>query len=96
MFTMAWENLTFKSDFLLGILDHSPFHTFLFTLVLAISRVPCMGNKAMVLLIYLVDAGRCITSMIFLISQLSLMDFMFICTTVPKMVVNFLPGSQVI
>ncbi|XP_003479795.1 olfactory receptor 2M3-like [Cavia porcellus] len=90
---MAWENQTFNSEFiLLGIFNHSPTHTFLFTLVLAIFTVACVGNTAMVLLIYL-DA-QLHTPMYFLLSQLSLMDLMLICTTVPKMAVNFLSGSK--
>ncbi|XP_003479733.1 olfactory receptor 2M3-like [Cavia porcellus] len=90
---MAWENMTFNSDFILmGIFDHSPTHTFLFTLVLAIFTVACVGNTAMILLIYL-DA-QLHTPMYFLLSQLSLMDLMLICTTVPKMAVNFLSGRK--
>ncbi|XP_003479785.1 olfactory receptor 2M4-like [Cavia porcellus] len=86
---MGWGNQTFHSDFiLLGIFSHSPIHTFLFTLVLAIFTVACVGNMAMVLLIYL-DA-QLHTPMYFLLSQLSLMDLMLICTTVPKMAINFL------
>ncbi|KAM6148432.1 olfactory receptor 2M3-like [Erethizon dorsatum] len=90
---MAWENQTLNSDFfLLGIFYHSPTHTFLFTLVLAIFTVACVGNTAMVLLIYL-DA-QLHMPMYFLLSQLSLMDLMLICTTVPKMAINFLSGRK--
>ncbi|XP_004871036.1 olfactory receptor 2M4 [Heterocephalus glaber] len=90
---MVWGNQTFNSDFiLLGIFDHSPIHTFLFTLVLAIFTVACMGNTAMILLIHL-DA-QLHMPMYFLLSQLSLMDLMLVCTTVPKMVVNFLSGMK--
>ncbi|EHA98887.1 Olfactory receptor 2M3 [Heterocephalus glaber] len=90
---MAWENQTFNTDFiLLGIFNHSPFHTFLFTLVLAIFTVACVGNMAMVMLIYLDAQLR--TPMYFLLSQLSLMDLMLVCTTVPRMAVNFLSGRK--
>ncbi|KFO35807.1 olfactory receptor 2M4 [Fukomys damarensis] len=90
---MAWGNQTLNSDFiLLGIFNHSPFHTFLFTLVLAIFIVACVGNTVMVLLI-LLDA-QLHTPMYFLLSQLSLMDLMLISTTVPKMAVNFLSGRK--
>ncbi|XP_004874797.1 olfactory receptor 2M3 [Heterocephalus glaber] len=90
---MAWENLTFNSDFiLLGIFNHSPFHTFLLTLVLAIFTVAFVGNTAMVLLIYL--DSKLHTPMYFLLSQLSLMDLILVCTTVPKMVVNFLSDRK--
>uniref|UniRef100_A0A8D2FSY7 Olfactory receptor 2M3-like n=2 Tax=Theropithecus gelada TaxID=9565 RepID=A0A8D2FSY7_THEGE len=92
---MAWENQTFNSDFiLLGIFNHSPTHIFLFFLVLAIFSVAFMGNSAMVLLIYLDTQLH--TPMYFLLSQLSLMDFMLICTTVPKMAFNYLSGSKFI
>ncbi|XP_008588703.1 PREDICTED: olfactory receptor 2M3-like [Galeopterus variegatus] len=90
---MAWTNKTFNSDFiLLGIFSHSPTHTFLFMLVLSIFAVTFVGNSAMVLLIYM--DTRLHTSMYFLLSQLSLMDLMLICTTVPKMAFNYLSGRK--
>ncbi|XP_005415091.1 PREDICTED: olfactory receptor 2M3-like [Chinchilla lanigera] len=90
---MAWENQTFNSDFiLLGIFDHTPLYTFLFTLVLVIFTVAFVGNTAMVLLIYL-DA-QLHTPMYFLLSQLSFMDLMLTCTIVPKIAVNFLSGRK--
>ncbi|XP_010616569.3 olfactory receptor 2M3 [Fukomys damarensis] len=86
---MAWDNLTFNSDFiLLGIFEHSPIYSFL-TLLLAILTVVCVGNTVMVLLI-LQDA-QLHTPMYVLLSQLSLM---LISTTVPKMAVNFLSGRK--
>ncbi|XP_002809236.3 olfactory receptor 2M7 isoform X1 [Pongo abelii] len=92
---MAWENQTFNSDLLLlGIFNHSPTHTFLFFLVLAIFSVAFMGNSIMVLLIYLNTQLH--TPMYFLLSQLSLMDLRLICTTVPKMAFNYLSGSKYI
>ncbi|XP_011370301.1 olfactory receptor 2M3-like [Pteropus vampyrus] len=90
---MSQENQTFSSDFiLLGIFGHSPTHTFLFSLVLGIFSVAFVGNMAMVLLICL-DA-RLHTPMYFLLSQLSLMDLMLICTIVPKTAFNYLSGSK--
>ncbi|XP_004696921.2 olfactory receptor 2M3-like [Echinops telfairi] len=92
---MDLMNQTFKSEFiLLGIFDHSPTHTFLFALVLGIFAVAFMGNTAMVLLIYL--DSQLHTPMYFLLSQLSLMDLMLICTTVPKMAFNYLSGKKFI
>ncbi|XP_047393283.1 olfactory receptor 2M3-like [Sciurus carolinensis] len=92
---MAWGNQTFSPVFvLLSIFNHSPTHTFLFALVLGIFTVAFMGNSAMVLLIYL-DA-QLHTPMYFLLSQLSLMDLMLICTTVPKMAFNYLSGRNTI
>ncbi|KAM5168382.1 olfactory receptor 2M3-like [Callospermophilus lateralis] len=90
---MAWENQTFNPVFiLLGIFNHSPTHTFLLALVLGIFTVAVMGNSTMVLLIHL-DA-QLHTPMYFLLSQLSLMDLMLICTTVPKMAFNYLSGRN--
>uniref|UniRef100_A0A452QMP8 Olfactory receptor n=1 Tax=Ursus americanus TaxID=9643 RepID=A0A452QMP8_URSAM len=90
---MAWENQTFNSDFiLLGIFNYSPTHIFLFSLVLGIFTVAFIGNIAMVLLIYLDTQLH--TPMYFLLSQLSLMDLMLICTTVPKMAFNYLSGRM--
>ncbi|XP_049730593.1 olfactory receptor 2M3-like [Elephas maximus indicus] len=90
---MAWENQTFKSDFiLLGIFNHSPAHTFLFSLVLGIFTVACLGNTTIVFLTYL--DSHLHTPMYFLLSQLSLMDLMVICTTVPKMALNYLSGRK--
>ncbi|XP_076980607.1 olfactory receptor 2M3-like [Tamandua tetradactyla] len=90
---MAWMNQNFSSDFiLLGIFDHSPTHTFFFSLILGIFTVAFMGNTAMALLIHLDTHLH--TPMYFLLSQLSLMDLMLICTTVPKMAFNYLSGKK--
>ncbi|XP_053429246.1 olfactory receptor 2M4 [Nycticebus coucang] len=90
---MMWGNQTFNSVFiLLGIFDHSPTHTFLFCLVQGIFLVAVVGNTAMVLLIYLDTQLH--TPMYFLLSLLSLMDLMLICTTVPKMAFNYLSGRK--
>ncbi|ELV12160.1 olfactory receptor 2M4 [Tupaia chinensis] len=90
---MVWGNQTFSSDFiLLGIFDHSPTHTFLFSLVLGIFSAAVLGNSAMLLLIC-VDT-RLHTPMYVLLGQLSLMDLMLVCTTVPKMAANYLSGRK--
>ncbi|XP_006894043.1 PREDICTED: olfactory receptor 2M2-like [Elephantulus edwardii] len=90
---MTWMNKTFRSDFiLLGIFDHSPTHNFLFSLVLGIFTVAFMGNIALILLIYL--DSQLHSPMYFLLSQLSFMDLMLICTTVPKMALNYLSGRK--
>ncbi|XP_007948053.1 olfactory receptor 2M3-like [Orycteropus afer afer] len=88
---MVLENQTFSPDFiLLGIFSHTPSHMFFFSLVLGIFTVALLGNTTMVLLIYLDTQLH--TPMYFLLSQLSLMDLMLICTTVPKMAYNYLSG----
>uniref|UniRef100_A0A452S6C4 Olfactory receptor n=1 Tax=Ursus americanus TaxID=9643 RepID=A0A452S6C4_URSAM len=90
---MLWRNQTLSFDFiLLGIFDHSSTHTFLFSLVLGIFTVAFMGNIAMILLIYLDTQLH--TPMYFLLSQLSLMDLMLICTTVPRMAFGYLSGRK--
>ncbi|XP_076972362.1 olfactory receptor 2M4-like [Tamandua tetradactyla] len=90
---MKLRNQTFTPDFvLLGIFSHNPINTFLFSLVLGIFTVAFMGNTAMVLLIYLDTQLH--SPMYFLLSQLSLMDLMLICTTVPKMAFTYLSGNK--
>ncbi|XP_057554123.1 olfactory receptor 2M3-like [Hippopotamus amphibius kiboko] len=88
-----WENQTLSPDFILmGIFSHTPTHVFLFSLVLGIFTVALLANTLMVLLIRL--DSRLHTPMYFLLSQLSLMDLMLICTTVPKMTCNYLSGRK--
>ncbi|XP_075399382.1 olfactory receptor 2M4-like [Tenrec ecaudatus] len=90
---MESGNQTFYFEFmLLGIFNHSPTHIFLFSLVLGIFTVAFMENTTMVLIIYLNTHLH--TPMYFFLSQLSLMDLMLICTTVPKMAFNYLSGRK--
>ncbi|XP_057554122.1 olfactory receptor 2M3-like [Hippopotamus amphibius kiboko] len=90
---MEWENQTLSPDFILmGIFSHTPTHVFLFSLVLGVFTVALLANTLMVLLICL--DSRLHTPMYFLLSQLSLMDLMLICTTVPKMACNYLTGRK--
>lgn len=65
---------------------------FVFSLALGIFSLAFMGNTVMVLLIYLDTQLH--TPMYFLLSQLSLIDLMLICTTVCKMAFNYLSGSK--
>ncbi|XP_052014411.1 olfactory receptor 2M3-like [Apodemus sylvaticus] len=93
MLMIQWNNWTRNSDFiLLGLFDHSPLHTFFFSLILGIFFMAFIGNSMMVILIYL-DA-HLHTPMYILLSQLSLMDLMLISTTVPQMAFNFLSGNK--
>uniref|UniRef100_A0A8D2AZ32 Olfactory receptor n=1 Tax=Sciurus vulgaris TaxID=55149 RepID=A0A8D2AZ32_SCIVU len=81
------------SDFiLLGLLDHSRAHQFLFGMVLIIAFTSLVGNVLMILLIH--RDLRLHTPMYFLLSQLSLMDAMLVSTTVPKMAADYLTGSK--
>uniref|UniRef100_A0A8D1EQ48 Olfactory receptor 2M3-like n=1 Tax=Sus scrofa TaxID=9823 RepID=A0A8D1EQ48_PIG len=91
IFSMAWENQSFNSEFiLLGIFDHSSTHIFLFCLVLSIFTVAFMGNTIMV---HYCGHQLHIPMYLFL-SQLSLMDLMLICTTAPKIAFNYLSGRK--
>ncbi|EHB11891.1 Olfactory receptor 2L3 [Heterocephalus glaber] len=82
-----------STDFiLLGLLPPSSLGLFLFTFIIPIFLMTLAGNLCMVLLI-LLDAQHH-TPMYFLLSQLSLMDLIYICTTVPKMASAFLFGQK--
>ncbi|XP_003479796.3 olfactory receptor 2L3-like [Cavia porcellus] len=88
------ENYTQTSTnfILLGLFPPSRVGLVLFILILPIFLMALAGNLVMVLLI-LLDA-HLHTPMYILLSQLSLMDLMYICTTVPKMASGFLFGNK--
>ncbi|XP_069323083.1 olfactory receptor 2L13-like [Eulemur rufifrons] len=82
-----------SSDFiLLGLFPQTQTGLLLLFLIIFIFVLASMGNLAMIHLIR-VDP-RLHTPMYFLLSQLSLMDLMYISTTVPKMAFNFLSGQK--
>ncbi|KFO35836.1 olfactory receptor 2L3 [Fukomys damarensis] len=85
-------NQTSTNFILLGLFPPSNLGLFLFTLTVPIFLMALTGNLCMVLLI-LLDA-QLHTPMYFLLSQLSLMDLIYICTTVPKMASGFLFGNK--
>ncbi|KFO35823.1 olfactory receptor 2L5 [Fukomys damarensis] len=85
-------NQTSTDFILLGLFPPSSLGLFLFTLIVPIFLMALTGNMCMVLLI-LLDA-QLHTPMYFLLSQLSLMDLIYICTTVPKMASGFLFGNK--
>ncbi|XP_003479800.3 olfactory receptor 2L3-like [Cavia porcellus] len=88
------ENYTqISTDFiLLGLFPPSRLGFVLFTLIVPIFLMALAGNLIMVLLIFL--EAQLHTPMYVLLSQLSLMDLMYICTTVPKMASGFLFGNK--
>uniref|UniRef100_A0A0P6JGY2 Olfactory receptor 2L8 n=1 Tax=Heterocephalus glaber TaxID=10181 RepID=A0A0P6JGY2_HETGA len=88
------ENYTETStDFiLLGLIPPSSLGLFLFSLTIPIFLMALAGNLCMVLLILLDTQLH--TPMYFLLSQLSLTDLIYICTTVPKMASAFLFGNK--
>ncbi|XP_048213156.1 olfactory receptor 2L13 [Perognathus longimembris pacificus] len=82
-----------SSDFiLLGLLLPNRTGQLLLLLFILVFSLALFGNSAMIHLIR-VDA-RLHTPMYFLLSQLSLMDLMYISTTVPKMAFNYLSGQK--
>ncbi|KAM4797985.1 olfactory receptor 2AE1-like [Urocitellus parryii] len=90
---MWLRNQTSLADFILeGLFNDSPTHLFLFCLTMVVYLVALSGNTLTILLIC-VDRGLH-TPMYFLLSQLSLMDLMHICTTISKMATNYLSGSK--
>ncbi|XP_056681773.1 olfactory receptor 2L8-like [Monodelphis domestica] len=85
-------NQTTTGFFLLGLFPPTSARLFLFLLVFLIFLIAFLGNSIMILLI---SVDRHLhTPMYFLLSHLSLMDLMYICSTVPKMTVNFLSGNN--
>ncbi|XP_020859839.1 olfactory receptor 2L3-like [Phascolarctos cinereus] len=89
---MEGWNQTTSGFFLLGLFPTTKIGLLLFLLVILIFLIGCLGNSTMILLIWMDHHLH--TPMYFLLSQLSLMDLMYICSTVPKMAVNFLSGDN--
>uniref|UniRef100_A0A8D2BEC5 Olfactory receptor n=1 Tax=Sciurus vulgaris TaxID=55149 RepID=A0A8D2BEC5_SCIVU len=88
-------NRTSTSDFvLLGLLISSDVTGIIFTVIFAIFVVAVTANLVMIFLIQ-VDS-RLHTPMYFLLSQLSIMDTLFICTTVPKLLVDMVSTEKTI
>uniref|UniRef100_A0A8C9Q9X7 Olfactory receptor n=1 Tax=Spermophilus dauricus TaxID=99837 RepID=A0A8C9Q9X7_SPEDA len=86
-----WNQTT--SDFiLLGLFPQNQTGLLLLLLILSVFVLACLGNSGMTALIFLDPQLH--TPMYFLLSQLSLMDLMYISSTVPKMVYNFLSGQK--
>ncbi|XP_041533843.1 olfactory receptor 2L13-like [Microtus oregoni] len=85
-------NQTSNDFILLGLFPQNQTGLLLLLLIISIFSVALLGNSAMIHLIR-VDP-KLHTPMYFLLSQLSLMDLMYISTTVPKMAFNFLTGKK--
>ncbi|XP_038618748.1 olfactory receptor 2T27-like [Tachyglossus aculeatus] len=85
-----------QTDFILvGLLNNNGgLPTIFFTLISITFVVALTGNSAMIALIHIDPQLH--TPMYFLISHLSFMDAMYICTTVPKMMVDQLTGQKTI
>ncbi|XP_004611676.1 olfactory receptor 2T27-like [Sorex araneus] len=91
---MAWQsNQTSGSDFILLDLFHgTPVPRVLVAFTLVDLLVALLGNSTILLLIWADPLLH--NPMYFLLSQLSLMDLLYICTFVPKMVLVFLSGDR--
>ena len=73
-----------STDFiLLGLITHPTFPGLIFAVVFSIFLVAVTANVVMILLIH--TDSRLHTPMYFLLSQLSIMDTVYIYITVPKM-----------
>ncbi|XP_071467872.1 olfactory receptor 2T27 [Marmota flaviventris] len=84
---MEWGNSSLYADFvLLGLFSGSRFPWLLFSLILLVFVISIASNTTMILLIR--ADPRLHTPMYFLLSQLSLMDILYISTIVPKMLLD--------
>ncbi|XP_007957159.2 olfactory receptor 2T2-like [Orycteropus afer afer] len=84
-----------STDFiLLGLVTHPLFPGLIFAVVFSIFVVAVTANVVMILLIH-VDF-RLHTPMYFMLSQLSTMDTVYICITVPKMLQDLLSKEKTI
>uniref|UniRef100_H0W614 Olfactory receptor n=1 Tax=Cavia porcellus TaxID=10141 RepID=H0W614_CAVPO len=89
------RNTTSSSDFiLLGLVVNSEAIGTIFTVIFAIFVVAITANLVMIFLIQ-VDP-QLHTPMYFLLSQLSIMDTLLICTTVPKLLVDMVSIEKTI
>uniref|UniRef100_A0A8C3WE35 Olfactory receptor n=1 Tax=Catagonus wagneri TaxID=51154 RepID=A0A8C3WE35_9CETA len=89
------KNRNSTSDFiLLGLLINSKATGIVFAVIFTIFVVAVTANLVMIFLIH-VDS-RLNTPMYFLLSQLSIMDTVFICTTVPKLLVDMVSKEKTI
>ncbi|XP_005076495.1 olfactory receptor 2T2 [Mesocricetus auratus] len=84
-----------STDFiLLGLIAHPAFPGLIFAVVFSIFVVAVTANLVMIMLIH-VDS-HLHTPMYFLLSQLSIMDTIYICITVPKMLQDLLSTEKTI
>ncbi|XP_005382384.1 PREDICTED: olfactory receptor 2T29-like [Chinchilla lanigera] len=87
------SNFTEQTDFILvGLFRQSKHPALLCLLILVIFLMALSGNALLILLIC--SDSRLHTPMYFFISQLSLMDMMYISTTVPKMLMDQVLGEN--
>ncbi|XP_032769491.1 olfactory receptor 2AK2-like [Rattus rattus] len=92
---METGNHSCGTDFtLVGLFQYGHMDTILFTVIVLLFAVALIGN---ITLVHLIRLDRTLhTPMYFLLSQVSIIDMMYISTTVPKMAVNFLSVTKTI
>ncbi|XP_004686638.1 PREDICTED: olfactory receptor 2L13-like [Condylura cristata] len=89
---METWNHTSNDFILLGLFPPNQTGLLLLLLIIFIFLLASMGNSTMIHVIRM--DSRLHTPMYILLSQLSLMDLIYISTTVPKMVFNFFSGQK--
>ncbi|CAO2643232.1 Olfactory receptor 2T4 [Lemmus lemmus] len=91
--TIWINNYTGESDFtLVGFFGQSKYPTLLVVVIFVVFLMALSGNALLILLIH--SDIHLHTPMYFFISQLSLMDMMYISVTVPKMLMDQVLGSH--
>ncbi|KAM6224145.1 olfactory receptor 2T11-like [Rhynchocyon petersi] len=87
------ENQTSSNNFILtGLFDQTKHAVFLYSLTFILFLMALTGNALLILLIH--REPRLHTPMYFFISQLSLIDLLYICVTVPKMLMDQITGEK--
>ncbi|XP_074121561.1 olfactory receptor 2T27 [Sminthopsis crassicaudata] len=90
---MEWGNYSMYADFvLLGLFNNTNFPWLLFSLIFLVFVISVASNAIMIILIHIDPHLH--TPMYFLLSQLSIMDILYISTIVPKMLVDQLVGQN--
>ncbi|XP_057616854.1 olfactory receptor 2AK2-like [Chionomys nivalis] len=92
---METGNHSWATDFILvGLFQYGQMDALLFTVIAILFAVALIGNITLVLFFRLDQ--RLHTPMYFLLSQLSIINMMYISTTVSKMAANFLSDTKTI
>ncbi|XP_008591716.1 PREDICTED: olfactory receptor 2T27 [Galeopterus variegatus] len=92
---MEWGNYSMYADFiLLGLFSSTRFPWLLFTLIFLVFVISIASNIIMIVLIHM--DSHLHTPMYFLLSQLSIMDILYISTIVPKMLVDQVMSQKTI
>uniref|UniRef100_A0A8C0KAK6 Olfactory receptor n=2 Tax=Canis lupus TaxID=9612 RepID=A0A8C0KAK6_CANLU len=92
---MELGNYSMYADFvLLGLFSNTRFPWLLFALILLVFVISIASNTIMIILIHM--DSHLHTPMYYLLSQLSLMDILYISTIVPKMLVDQIVGQRAI